>query len=333
MKKLQLKGSARERGYLHGELMREEINTALDYYRAQFSGDRARLQNHVNLLMQPLMAFRPEYRVEMDAIAEASGVEPFWIYCINGRSELMSSPVPTECSVIAFPQQGLLGQNWDWARALQGQLALADIELESGHRLLTMTEPGMLAKIGMNSAGLGVCLNILPANQKLTGLPVHFLLRALLECQSLQEARDLINQYGSGKASHVIVADQHTSIAVELAPDQPWFQSTEQSVYLHTNHYLQAGQAQPTSSRPCTETRLEKLRGAIQQTSGLNLNTMQRLLNENEQPYPILRPYSYHELTGYGGTLVTLLMDLGKRQMLLREGFDPGVGFDSYAFD
>ncbi|WP_419533502.1 C45 family autoproteolytic acyltransferase/hydolase [Endozoicomonas sp.] len=333
MKKLQLTGSARERGHLHGELMREEIHTVLDYYRSRFLTDRTMLQSHVDLLMQRLMAFKPEYQIEMDAIAEASGVEPFWIYCINGRSELMSSPAPTECSSIAFPQEGLLGQNWDWAQALEGQLALADIELESGHRLLTMTEPGMLAKIGMNSSGLGVCLNILPANQKLTGLPVHFLLRALLECQSLQEARALIKSHGAGKASHVLVADKKTIIAVELAPDQPWFLSTEQPVYLHTNHYLQPGQAQPTSTRHCTETRLEKLREATQQTAKLDLNAMQQLLNENEKPYPILRPYSYHELTGNGGTLVTLLMDLRERQMMLREGFDPMAGFDSFTFD
>ncbi|KEI70304.1 C45 family autoproteolytic acyltransferase/hydolase [Endozoicomonas elysicola] len=330
MKKLLLKGSAKDRGHLHGELMREEIHTVLDYYRSRFLADRAKLQSHVDLLMQQLIAFRPEYQVEMDAIAKASGVEPFWIYCINARSELMSSPVPTECSSIAFPQQGLIGQNWDWAQALEGQLALVDIELESGHRLLTMTEPGMLAKIGMNSAGLGVCLNILPANQKLTGLPVHFLLRALLECQTLQEAKAMIKIHGAGKASHVMVADKKTTIAVELAPDQPWFQSTEQTTYFHTNHYLQPGQALPTTTRTCTETRLKKLQENHQKNPELSLKAIQLLLDNNEQPYPILRPYSYHELTGNGGTLVTLMMDLGRRQMQLREGFNPMINFESY---
>jgi isopenicillin-N N-acyltransferase-like protein len=35
-----------------------------------------------------------------------------------------------------------------------------------GHQLIQLTEPGILGKIGMNSAGVGVCLNILAA-----GLP------------------------------------------------------------------------------------------------------------------------------------------------------------------
>ncbi len=330
MKKLVLNGSARNRGRIHGEQMREEISEVLDYYRSRFLKDRERLQSHLDLLMQKVLSFRPHYKEEMDAIAEAAGVEPFWIYCMNARSELMSSPI--ECSSVAFPGQGLIGQNWDWAEALAGHLALADIELENGHRLLTMTEPGMLAKIGMNSAGLGVCLNILPATQKLTGLPVHILLRALLESQSLQEARSLIRTNGAGKASHIIVADKNETIAVELAPDEPWFQSTEQDTYLHTNHYFQSGQAQPTSSKPCTETRLKRLQDELLYNPELNLKTMRQLLDNNEKPFPVLRPYSYHELTGNAGTLVTLMMDLGKRQMLLREGHDPEQGFESYCF-
>ncbi|WP_062267533.1 C45 family autoproteolytic acyltransferase/hydolase [Endozoicomonas arenosclerae] len=328
MKKLVLSGSAKNRGHIHGEGMRNEISEVLDYYRSRFLKNRERLESHVDLLMQKVLSFRPHYKEEMDAIAAAAGVEPFWIYCINARSELMSSPV--ECSSVAFPKQGLVGQNWDWAQALEGNLALAEIELENGHRFLTMTEPGMLAKIGMNSAGLGVCLNILPASQKLTGLPVHILLRALLESQTLQEARSLIEEHGAGKASHVMVADEHETLAVELAPDQPWFQSTDQAVYLHTNHYLQPGQAQPTASKPCTETRLKRLQDALLYNPELNLKTMRQLLDNNEKPFPVLRPYSYHELTGNGGTLVTLMMDLGKRQMLLREGFDSELDFDSY---
>ena len=329
MKKLVLNGSAKNRGHIHGEQMREEISEVLAYYRSRFLKDRKRLESHVDLLMQKVLSFRPHYKEEMDAIAAAASVEPFWIYCINARSELMSSPI--ECSSVAFPKQGLVGQNWDWAAALEGNLALADIELENGHRFLTMTEPGMLAKIGMNSAGLGVCLNILPAHQKLTGLPVHILLRALLESQSLEEARSLIEEHGAGKASHVMVADQTETLAVELAPDQPWFQSTEQDTYLHTNHYLQSDQAQPTSSKPCTETRLKRLQEALLYNPELNLKTMRQLLDNNEKPFPVLRPYSYHELTGNGGTLVTLMMDLSKRQMLLREGFDPELGFESYS--
>lgn len=328
MKQIVLKGSAKDRGYSHGKQMREDIRAVLDYYQPRFPLDRHKLQEHVDLLMEKVTAFKPEYKEEMDAIGAASGVEPFWIYCINARSELMSSPI--ECSSIAFPANGILGQNWDWADALEGHLALADIELTSGSRILTMTEPGMLGKIGMNSSGLGVCLNILPTNEKLTGLPVHILLRSLLECKDIGEAKGLIESHGAGKASHVLVANKMEALAAELAPAQPWFQSTRQRSYVHTNHYFQPGQAQPNEAT-CTETRLRKIQEAIKKGGVLDINKMRLLLDNNEQPYPILRPYSYHPLTGKNGTLVTLMMDLGQNQMLLREGHNPQVNFQSYS--
>ena len=310
--------------------MRNEIHVALSYYRSYFVKDKASLKAHVDRLMAPLPHFKPEYLVEMDAIAEAAEVDPFWIYCINSRSELMSSPI--ECSSVAFPQKGILGQNWDWAEALAGQLALAEIEMESGHKILTMTEPGMLGKIGMNSAGLGVCLNILPADKTLNGLPVHFLLRALLECESLDEAKAIIDQHGAGKASHITVADCQSALGVELAPDKPWFQPTDQQVYFHTNHYLQPRQAQPTASVPCTMTRMEKLQNRFDSNVNYTTEDIKTLLNENEQPYPVLKPYTVHERFGLGGTLVTMVLDLNKQLMELREGFNPNTPFSNYSF-
>ena len=121
MKLLDLKGSPKERGYSHGKHMRHEIHVALNYYKTRFNSNRRSLEAHVDILMQQVADFRPEYIIEMDAIAEAAVVEPFWIYCLNARSELISSP--HECSTLAFPKKGLAGQNWDWAKPIANLLA------------------------------------------------------------------------------------------------------------------------------------------------------------------------------------------------------------------
>ncbi|MGI9273647.1 MAG: C45 family autoproteolytic acyltransferase/hydrolase [Endozoicomonas sp.] len=330
MNRVVFKGSARNRGLIHGEQLRDEIHKALAYYRPRFNADKVRLQEHVALMMAKVQAFRPDFIVEMDAIAEASGVESLWIYCLNARSELMSSPV--ECSSIAFPGAGLIGQNWDWAEALEAQLALADMELENGHRILTMIEPGMLAKIGMNSAGLGVCLNILPADKKLDGVPVHILLRAILECRTLADAAELITLNGCGKASHILVGSvEHQAFAVELAPEKPYFQTLDQPYYLHTNHYLEPGQAVPLASSVCTETRFARMSNMAQQIVELNLHGMMYILSSTEPPFPILRPYEEHELTGRAGTLATILMDLPGGALHLREGFDAQSSYEHFS--
>jgi isopenicillin-N N-acyltransferase-like protein len=172
---------------------------------------------------------------------------------------------------------------------LEWHLALEDIELRSGRRIMTMIEPGMLGKICMNSPGVGVCLNILPANEKLTGLPVRILLRGLLECNTIDEAKGLIQAHGECEASHILIGDKQDSLSADLVPSQPWLQSTLQLVYAHTNHYFQPGQAKATDAT-CLHTRLRTLKGTIQENSILDIEMVRLLLDNSEQPYPVLRP-------------------------------------------
>ncbi len=114
--------------------------------------------------------------------------------------------------------------------------------------------------------------------------------------------------------------------------NRQWFQSTDIDRYLHTNHYLALGQAQPTSTLECTETRLKILQEQLLYKPELTLNSIRQLLDINEESYPTLKPYGWHDLTGNGGTLVTMLLDLNKKEMQLREGFDSQNEFHRHSF-
>ncbi|CAA0105582.1 Uncharacterised protein [BD1-7 clade bacterium] len=322
MQTLTLNGTAKDRGHIHGEQMRAHIHTVLAFYQPLFERHATgKLTQHVSILLKNIEQFRPDYITEMTAIAEAANVDPFWIYCINARSELISSPL--ECSTVALPKQGLLAQNWDWSDALKGHIFVADIELENGLRIKTMTEPGMLGKIGLNSQGIGVCLNILPANQQLTGLPVHILLRALLECTTLDAAKKLAEQHGNGKASHIAIADEHNMVGVELAPDNTYITTANKGVYLHTNHYLTNIEGLSDinyPSRTCSETRLQRLQTIFDHAEHPSLDTVFNALNDTGGAFPILRSFTDSELIGNSGTLTTLIMDLKRKTLLIREG-------------
>ena len=65
------------------------------------------------------------------------------------------------------------------------------VEHEHGW-FVTLTEAGILAKIGLNDAGLGVCLNLLDttADGGLDGTPIHLLLRQVLETLPQRRRRD-----------------------------------------------------------------------------------------------------------------------------------------------
>ena len=92
------------------------------------------------------------YAEEIEGIAQGAAVDPLDIYALNARSEILALPAQ-ECTALCFPDARLLGQNWDWAQDLEELAVLMRIVRSDGHRILMLTEPGMIGKIGMNSAG------------------------------------------------------------------------------------------------------------------------------------------------------------------------------------
>ena len=82
----------------------------------------------------------------------------------------------------------------------------------------------MLAKIGLHEAGFGLGLNILRSvdDGARPGVPVHVLLRHLLDCSSLAQARaelDRAARLGFGAGSNIACVDASGDIACfELAP-------------------------------------------------------------------------------------------------------------------
>lgn len=156
-----------------------------------------------------------------------------------------------ECTAMAVApsasRQGetWLAQNWDWLGRQRQALVLLHTRNEAGQRFTTLTEGGMLAKIGMNQHGFALGLNILRSTEDglRPGVPVHVLLRHLLGCASLSAARAelarLAQTLGFGAASNIPCADAQGEVACfEVAP-QGWGEvRPEQGVVVHTNHFV-----------------------------------------------------------------------------------------------
>ena len=119
----------------------------------------------------------PRGRGELQGSANGAGVDVRELLAVNARTELTSGR--HECSVIGAGD--VLAQNWDWHPDLQESTVLWIVR-ENGGWFATLTEAGMLAKIGMNDAGLGVCLNLLRCSTDggLDGTPIHLLMRRTL---------------------------------------------------------------------------------------------------------------------------------------------------------
>ena len=143
--------------------------------------------------------------------------------------------------------QAWLAQNWDWMGRQREALVLLHTQGPSGQSITTLTEAGMLAKIGINQSGFALGLNILRSNRdgSRLGVPVHVLLRHLLDCRSVAHARERLQALqsdsglGFGAASNVPCADAEGQAACFEVSPAGWAEVTPtDGVVVHTNHFV-----------------------------------------------------------------------------------------------
>src|SRR3954464_6603139 len=175
--------SPAERGEAFGRALAPQVRHTVATYRRMFAETRAPVPDHIEI--------PPHHREEIAGIARGADVDEHDLVAGNARTEILAGA--DECSVIGAG--GLLAQNWDWHPALAESTVIWVVEQDRGRWFATLTEAGILAKIGLNHAGLGVCLNILrtSADGGVTGTPIHLLLRDVLEgCRSVGGAIRLL---------------------------------------------------------------------------------------------------------------------------------------------
>jgi isopenicillin-N N-acyltransferase-like protein len=247
-----------ERGLAFGRAQAQPVANTVALYRRMFAetdGTDAKAIGHaVNL--------DAAEQEEIRGIADGAGQDEFELRAANARTEILAGKGPkTECSVVG--QGGLLAQNWDWHPDAAASTVVWIVEHERGW-FATLTEAGILAKIGLNDAGLGVCLNLLEttADGGLDGTPIHLLLRRTLQtCRSVDAAVELLTSASTSASSAVTVATPNDVASVELSPGGA--NVIRGAVGAHTNHFLEPprrGADVVPEESPSTIPRLEVVR-------------------------------------------------------------------------
>lgn len=333
---VEISGGPFERGKQHGKLLSTEIAETIAFYRSIFGLSETEISQHAAFYRTIIDDFDPVYGEEIDGIALGASVDPLWIVALNARTEILSRHpgASNECTSVYFSETSILGQNWDWGKALESLTVLMRIVQPDGHTILMMTEPGIIGKIGMNSCGLGVCLNILTLDRVLNGLPVHIILRAILNCKSLAQVNSLLARHDDGKASNIMVADASgNGFDMEFCAETSYLFEPTSNYLLHTNHYLGKGiNSEQDPDFASSYARFAKATQILSDSKERSVTTMCGLLSdESDSCLSIYREYlpdnSVHEL----GTICTIVMELAKQNMYIRKGKGPGAEFVEYS--
>ena len=297
---LEVSGTAFERGRMHGEQARGRVERSLANYAGLFffyGMDWDEAQRRGAGYRDLIGAFDAALLEEMEGIARGAGRTCGEILALNVRTEIMPPSFLTgvdagECTAIAVSPaasadgETLLAQNWDWVGTQRDAMVVLRVVEGERPACLTLTEAGMLAKIGFNAHGVGMCLNILRSvfDGAKPGIPVHILLRALLGRSSVRDAIAFCAKLSFGGSSNILMADRGGDAAsLEFSPKGLRVVRGEGATLCHTNHFLhpeaagwQATQVPNLSSLP----RLERARQHAAARPKQGIEDLKRLLRD-----------------------------------------------------
>ena len=328
IKIIKVSGNPTERSKSYAEQLRTRIQQTYDFYNdvvfkhSELSD--VEIYKRVNILISKTREVFPNLISELECISESSNIPIQQIFLINARTEILNASVG-ECTSIAIPKNNLLAQTWDWIEEMENLMVILIVEKEDGSSFVTLTEPGMLAKIGINNYGISVGLNFLKSKHSLDGVPVHLLLRAILDCTSLKKVREIVAQSNMGKSSYIPVATSiGEAVGFEFSNDAMQELTPMDDVLLHTNHCLAPNMT--SVPLPTSNQRYETTLANLRTDTNFNFATVDRILSDtSSSEAPVQAPYRPSESLGNlsVGTCATIIMELEKLRFSYRKGPNP----------
>ena len=239
-----LSGSRLDIGRAHGNQHREAILASIDVYDRLFH-DLAGLRWHearrdAERFLPMIERRYPAILEELDGIAQGIGGDLADVLTLNCRSEVSLTRAGGGCSAFSLYHAGRqwLAQNWDWRADQLDHLVILEIQAPGAPPLISVGEAGMVGKIGLNANGVGVGLNAIRSATCGEGLPIHIALRAMLECETLDAARQIAHD-GVCAPAHFLLADgSGQAEGLEVHPGQPGTIASARGVVTHTNHLV-----------------------------------------------------------------------------------------------
>ena len=264
MRILELTGTPRERGRIHGESLKKEIREMLEFSRAAAREAGMNPEDYVRQIvgktgfLAAAERWTPSLVEEVRGIGEGAGVDFETIFSwnlldesdwfVNERRWQNPSIVQSlGCSVLGVfkevGQPALLAQNADMGPSFDGYQTLLRIHHEDSElEELVLTCPGCIGIWGLNNKSVGVCLNALTSQlqRSPTGLGTLFVARGILSHSRLDGAVKFVQDVKHASGEVYTIGGPDEVVCLEASANKvsrfvPYPGATR--VY-HTNHPL-----------------------------------------------------------------------------------------------
>jgi len=251
---VEVSGSPYERGFKYGsiagDLVRLNISYYFSFWRRRFSIDEDLILRKSEGIRNAVERFNPSLIEEMRGIADGANVSLNQVIALNARYELMWVMLPKfSCtsaallSEVTVNKHVVLGQNWDYKPAVLDTNVILLVKCRDGPNILTHVEAGCLSRTGLNSEGIGLCVNALVSSQDRfePKTPFHVLCRSILSSRSLSECIEGIVRSDRAVSYNFLIASrENVAIDLEVLPKKFNYIFPDNGFIIHTNHFVKA---------------------------------------------------------------------------------------------
>ncbi|MDQ2140605.1 C45 family peptidase [Alcaligenaceae bacterium B3P038] len=357
---IEIFGAPFERGVQYGQQAAERIKLGAEHYLNQL--DRINfgmpaLREAVAQYLPSIEKFDAAYPEEMRGIAQGAGVPFEVVVLLNARTEVLQmakrraaaagkrqgEPVdddPDGCTgVVVLPEAAAEGRlihalNWDWKAECAETSVVLRIRRDDGPDILTFTEAGQLARVGMNAAGIAITANYLESERdyRQLGVPVALVRRKVLEQAQLAMAMHGIYTTPKSASINNILSHAHgIALDFECAPDETFLVQPQEGLIVHANHWqspvaLAKLQDRGIANMPDSLYRDTRVRSLLQHNPAkLTRDDVKRALFDTfEWPWSVCRPPRPSFSNNLSATVAMIVMEpaLGVMEVAMLPAID-----------
>jgi isopenicillin-N N-acyltransferase-like protein len=245
----------------------------------------------------------------------------------------------TALSIGAEPELGrgpIVAQNWDNDPALDAMTVVLTRRPADKPALTTCTQAGLISYLGFNEAGIGACVNTLPAPSREVGVPHYFILRGIYEATTLDEAVQAVQRAHRAISANIMLATPQGPADLEVTIDDVHLLRPNGSGWLtHTNHCLHPALTSINDDFPeliqshARKTRIDQLVAALD--NELDIDAVQTILSDHDNhPTSICRHANPDPGFGFWETVFSIIIEPNQQRMQVSRGTPCNHPYETY---
>ena len=346
-REIEVYGTPREMGRQHGEAAGEEIRgfaaIAAERVNKTASITREQALATASACIPYVADYAPELLAELRGMAASSGVSLDELMLLQVRNQLRSrkdagrADGDGACTALAVRRPALVAQNWDNDPALDPFTVVLTRRPLKAAATLTVGQAGLIGYIGCSDRGIGVCLNALPAPARDVGVPHYFIVRRVLEAESLDAAIEAVRSaYRAIPANMILTTPQGPADFEILIDDLHVLRPEHGAAWLtHTNHCLHPALTAVNERFPElieSVPRKRRIDDLLELAGdGIDVGVAQSALRDHQdQPRSICRHANDHPRHGFWTSVLSVVIEADIGRMHVSRGNPCANPYEEY---